>query len=40
MDAGEFWGYSDDEEPGSPFGAFFTSHHLVRRLLWMLQGKG
>lgn len=38
--AEEFWGYGGDEEQGSPFGAFFTSRHWLRRLLWMLRGKG
>ena len=38
MDAGEFWGYGEDEEQGSPFGAFFTSRHWLRRLLRMLRG--
>ena len=38
--AEDFWDYGTDDEPGSPFGEFFTSRHWLRRLLWMLRGKG
>ena len=38
--AEEFWSYGEGEEQDSPFGEFLTSRHPLRRLLWMLRGKG
>jgi hypothetical protein len=38
--AAEFWSYGDEDEAGSPFGAFFISGHRLRRFLLMLRGKG
>ena len=38
--AEEFWGYGGEGQQDSPFGAFFTSRHRVRRLLLILRGKG
>lgn len=38
--AEEFWSYGGEEAQGSPFGAFFTSSHRLRRLLLMLRQKG
>ena len=40
MDAREFWSYGGDDDAASPFGAFFTSRHWLRRLLLILRGKG
>ncbi len=40
MDAGEFWSYGEDEEQDSPFGAFFTGRHWLRRLLLVLRQRG